>query len=74
MRILSLLALVLLSACASGWDDAEARCGAIEDVGARRACFLQLLADDQARGDNNGIGPPSCHSASTNRDLKRERC
>jgi hypothetical protein len=74
MRKLSLLALVLLGACASSWDDVEARCGAIEDVGARKACFRQLLADDQARGDNNGIGPPSCHSASTNRDLERKRC
>lgn len=49
--------LVLLGACAS-WDDDAARCRGIEDDAARRACIEQLLARDQAREDNDGIGPP----------------
>lgn len=74
MRRRFLLGIVLLGSCASSWDDDEARCRAIEDDAARRACLERLLADERAGGDNNGIGPPSCHPASTRPDPDREPC
>ena len=74
MRKLFLLAMFLLGSCASSWDDDEARCREFEDDAARRACLERLLADERAREDNDGIGPPSCHPASTRPDLDRDRC
>lgn len=74
MRKLFFLAVMLLNACASAWDDDEARCREIEDDAVRRACLEHLLADERERGDNNGIGPPSCHPASTRPDPDRDPC
>lgn len=74
-RALLVLAVAMLGACASGWDEGdEARCRAIEDAAARRACLEQLLSDARTRDDNGGIGPPPCHPASTLPDRDRERC
>ena len=74
MRRRFLLSLVALASCATSWDDEEARCRAIDDDAARRACLERVLAEDQAGRDNNGIGPPSCHPASTRPDPDREPC
>ena len=73
MRKLLLLPVVLLTACAS-WDDEAAPCGDIEDAVARRACLARVLAEDQAREDNNGIGPPTCHPASIHPNPDRAPC
>lgn len=74
LRKLLLPTILLLASCATSWDEEEARCRAIDDDAARRACLERVLAEDQSRGDNNGIGPPSCHPASTRPDPDRERC
>lgn len=73
MRRLFLVLSVALAACAST-DDETARCHAMEDSEARRACMERVLAEDQARGDNDGVGPPSCHPASTRPDRGRDGC
>jgi hypothetical protein len=75
MRIVGVaFAVSLLASCAS-WDDEEvAACHAIEDRDTREACLRALIADDQGAQDNDGIGPPSCHPASTNPDPDRDRC
>lgn len=72
MRKLIFPAILLLASCAS-WDD-DARCRDIDDDALRRACLERVLADDQAREDNDGIGPPSCHPASTRPDPDRDPC
>lgn len=73
LRKLLLPGVLLLASCAS-WDDETAHCRDIDDSAARRACLERVLAEDQSREDNDGIGPPSCHPASTNPDRDRERC
>lgn len=73
MRKLFLLGLVALASCVS-YDDEEARCRQIDDDAVRRACLERVLAEDQAERDNNGIGPPSCHPASTRPDPDRAPC
>lgn len=70
MRKLLLPAILLLGSCASWEDDA---CRDIEDGAARRACLERVLAEDRAREDD-GIGPPSCHPASTRPDPDRDPC
>ena len=71
--LLALSVTVSLGACAST-DDQTGQCHAMEDAEARRACMERVLAEDQSRGDNDGIGPPSCHPASTRPDRERDRC
>lgn len=73
MRQLILLAILPLAACVS-WDEDAARCRDIDDDAARRACLERVLADQQARDDNDDVGPPSCHPASTRPDPNRDRC
>ena len=71
MRRVLLAASVLVGACAS-WDDDV--CRDIDDSATRQACIERVLADDHAQQDNNGIGPPSCHPASTRPDPDRDPC
>jgi len=75
MRRLLILALFALGACASGLDGPEYEaCNRMPDETARQACIRTVFAADQTRQDNNGIGPPTCHPASINRDRDRPRC
>ncbi len=77
MRIVLLSLAVALASCAGsgGYDeDALNACYAISDRATRQACLRQLIADDQAREDNYGIGPPSCHPLSTSPNPDRDRC
>jgi hypothetical protein len=73
MRAILLPALALLASCAS-WDDEVASCRELEEGAARRACLERVLGDDQAQRDNDGIGPPSCHPASTRPNPDRDPC
>jgi hypothetical protein len=71
---LLVLPTVLLASCAS-WDEDGALCRNIDDDFARQTCLERVLADDWPKsGDNNGIGPPSCHPASTRPDPDRAPC
>ncbi len=66
------LAALTLAGCAT-WDTADGSyCDDIIDPAARRACREEALRDYERRADNDGIGPPRCHPASTRPDPDRD--
>jgi hypothetical protein len=65
------LAALLLTGCVSPGED---RCDRIADPTSREACRGDTVRDERAKADARGVGPPSCHPASTNPDLDNDRC